>query len=112
MNLTLDHQKRLEIVDEKIDSIQQNLDFHIRDTDKEIGDLGNLRMIVAANTEAINELKKTLERHVDRVSNRVVQAVEPILEESQGLRKEIKAKTIIRTTETFWQGIRKLIGRR
>ena len=112
MSLTLDHQKRLEVLDEKVVSIQRDLNTHIADTDAEIGDLGNLRIDVAKLQETVNELRKSLERHVDRVSNRVDQAVAPILEESQGLRKDIKNKTIIKVKETFWEGIKKILGRR
>ena len=112
MSLTLDNTKRLEVIDGKIGSLQNVLDLHIKDTDKEIGDLGQLRIDVATLQESVKELGKILDRHVDRVSNRVDQAVAPILEESQGLREEIMDKTIIKIRETFWEGIKKLIQRR
>ena len=112
MSLTLDNTKRLDVIDEKVDSLQRSLDIHIKDTDVEIGSLGQLRIDVATLQESVKELGKTLDRHVDRVSNRVDQAVAPILEESQGLREEIKDKTIIKIRETFWEGIKKLIQRR
>uniref|UniRef100_A0A6M3KTQ7 Uncharacterized protein n=1 Tax=viral metagenome TaxID=1070528 RepID=A0A6M3KTQ7_9ZZZZ len=80
------------VLNEKIDSIQHNLDLHLKDTDKEIGDIQNLRMEVAANTEAIKELRKTLDRNADKVTNRFAQAIEPILEETQQLREKIDKK--------------------
>lgn len=80
------------ILNEKITSIQENLDLHIRDTDKEIGDMQSLRMEVAYLKTAVEGLREVLDKHVDRVSNRVVQAVEPILEEAQSLGEKIEKK--------------------
>ena len=102
----------LDIIEEKITSLQRNLDLHISDTDKEIGDLQNLRMEVSANTEAIKELRKTIERQTERATDRIAQAIEPMLEESQNLQTAIKGKSIIRIKESFWEFIKKKIRRR
>jgi predicted nucleic acid-binding protein len=95
MSLTLDYQKRLEILDEKVDSIQKNLDLHITDTDKEIGDLGKLRIDVATLTETVNELKKKLDRQADKVS----EVIEPLMEQIED-RKIIEYKQ--RSFWDFW----------
>lgn len=84
------------VLHEKVDSLQRNLDLHIKDTDKEIGDIGNLRMEVAACTEAIKELRKTMERQTEKVTNRFAQAMEPVLESNTALTETIdKKKTLV-----------------
>lgn len=112
MSLTLDNKKRLEIIEEKVDSVQKNLDLHIADTDKEVGDVQQLRIQVATLIETVNGLERTINRQTDKVSDRVVQAVGPVLEETEDLKKALKGKTIIKIRETFWESIKKLIRRR
>ena len=84
------------VLHEKVDRLQENLDLHIRDTDKEIGDISNLRMEVAANTEAIKELRRTIERQTERATNRFAQVIEPVITSADELKETIdKKKTII-----------------
>ena len=83
---------RFEIIEDKLNTLQRSLDIHLKDTDAEIGDLGQLRISVATLQESVNNLTKNMERHVDRVSDRVAQAVEPMLEEAQQLGNKIDKK--------------------
>lgn len=95
------------VLHEKVDKLQENLDLHIRDTDKEIGDIGNLRMEVAANTEAIKELRKTIERQIEKVTNRFAQVIEPVITSADDLKETIdKKKTIIvpeKKKKSWWR---------
>ena len=104
----LEKVEKLQLNDE---SLQRNLDIHLKDTDTEIGDLQNLRMEVSANTEAIKELRKTVERQTERATDRFAQAMQPILVESQNFQTAIKGKSIIRIKESFWEWVKKKIRR-
>ena len=45
------------VLKELVESVQRNLDLHIQDTDKEIGDLQDLRIEVSTLKAQIEELR-------------------------------------------------------
>ena len=112
MSLTLDNKKRLEVIEEKVDSVQRNLDLHIADTEKEIGDVQQLRVQVATLIETVNGLEKTINRQTDKIKTKVEDAIQPIMDEAQNLQDAIKSKTILKTKETFWGWFKKYFGGR
>lgn len=89
------NEARLKLIEEKVDSIQWNLDLHIKDTDKEIGDLGQLRIDVATLQESVNELRKSMSRHTENVQTKMAEVVQPMIEETQDLRETIKGKKVL-----------------
>ena len=100
------------VLKELVESVQRNLDLHIQDTDKEIGDLQDLRIEVTTLKAQIEELRKTIDRQTNNIKTKVEDAMQPIMDEAQNLQDAIKSKTILKTKETFWSWFKKYFGRR
>ena len=96
------------VLSEKVDSIQKGLDQIDRDLGKDREDIQQMTIRLGAVEGQVDELRKQLRTHADKIGDRVAEAAQPIIDEAHDLRQEIKDKKIIVKIKTlplwnFWE---------
>ena len=83
------------VLKDKVDSIQGSLDIIDRDMGKDREDLQQLSIRVGAMEDQLEELRKQIRTLIDKVGDRIAEAVEPVRQEAQDLKETIADKPFI-----------------
>ena len=99
---------QIKVLLERVDQIQNSLDTIDRDLGHDRKDIQDLSIRVGKMELQLEELRKQSNGQVDKIQDKVTEAIAPMLEEAQDLRETIDAKKVVAfKVKTFWDRIRR-----
>ncbi len=103
---------QLKVILERIESVQKVVNRIDNDLATDREDLQDFRVRLKTLEEQVAELRKALRGQSEKIQDKVEEAVQPMLEEAQDLRKTIKSKrtmVIREKSKSLWN---KIFGRK
>ena len=96
----------VKVILERIDSVQKTVDIIDRDMAKDREDLQQFAIRLGAVESQIDELRKALINQADKIQDRVGEAVQPMINQTQDLKETIdkkKALPIQEKKKPWWK---------